>query len=103
MTELAERVGTPARTLGTHYWNPPLLMPLVEVVAGERTDPGAVGRVAETLRALGKRPVSCRDVPGFVWNWLQMAVLREAVSLCERGVASPETVDEILTYGLARR
>lgn len=103
VTELGTRIGAPERTLGTHYWNPPLLMPLVEVVPGERTDPALVDRVSETLTALGKRPVVVSDVAGFAWNRLQMAVLREALWLVENGVASPDTVDEILTYGLARR
>jgi 3-hydroxybutyryl-CoA dehydrogenase len=103
VTELGERVGAPERTLGTHYWNPPLLMPLVEVVAGAHTDPAILEQMTSTLRDLGKRPVRVRDVPGFAWNRLQMAVLREAVSLVENGVASPDTVDEILTHGLARR
>jgi 3-hydroxybutyryl-CoA dehydrogenase len=103
VTELGERVGAPERTVGTHYWNPPLLMPLVEVVAGARTDPNVVERVTDTLRALRKRPVVVQDVPGFAWNRLQMAVLREAVALVEEGVASPAIVDEILTHGLARR
>ena len=103
VTELGERVGAPERTIGTHYWNPPLLMPLVEVVAGARTDPQVVERVTHVLRDLGKRPVLVRDVPGFAWNRLQMAMLREAVALVEEGVASPGTVDEILTHGLARR
>lgn len=104
VTELGRRARAPRRTLGTHYWNPPLLMPLVEVVAGEETEPRAVERVRELLVSLGKRPVLVeRDVPGFVWNRLQMAVLREAVSLVENGVASPDTVDEVLSYGLARR
>ena len=103
VTDLGERVGAPERTLGTHYWNPPLLMPLVEVVPGAQTDAAVVERTTVTLRELGKRPVLVRDVPGFAWNRLQMAVLREAVSLVESGVASPATVDEILTHGLARR
>jgi 3-hydroxybutyryl-CoA dehydrogenase len=103
VSELGERIGAPERTVGTHYWNPPLLMPLVEVVAGSRTDPEVVRRTAETLRELGKRPVLVGDVPGFAWNRLQMAVLREAVALVEHGVASPAIVDEILTHGLARR
>ena len=103
VTVLGELIGAGERTIGTHYWNPPLLMPLVEVVAGARTDPDAVERTVKTLRALGKRPVLVRDVPGFAWNRLQMAVLREAVSLVEDGVASSEVVDEILTHGLARR
>jgi len=101
--ELGDRIGAPERTLGTHYLNPPLLMPLVEVVAGERTRPDVVERMAETLRELGKTPVVCRDVPGFIWNRLQMAVLREAAWLCENGVATPATVDDALTHGLARR
>jgi 3-hydroxybutyryl-CoA dehydrogenase len=103
VTELGERIGAPERTLGTHYWNPPLLMPLVEVVRGERTDPAIVDQTSEILKALGKRPVLIQDVAGFVWNRLQMAVLREALWLVENGVASPDTVDEVLTYGLARR
>lgn len=103
VTELGERIDAPERTLGTHYWNPPLLMPLVEVVPGAHTTTALVECVCETLGGLGKRPVLCGDVPGFVWNRLQMAVLREAVWLVEKGIASPQTVDEILTRGLARR
>jgi 3-hydroxybutyryl-CoA dehydrogenase len=103
VTDLGERVGAPERTIGTHYWNPPLLMPLVEVVAGARTDTRVVEQVSDALRGLGKLPVLVRDVPGFAWNRLQMAVLREAVALVDDGVASPGTVDEILTHGLARR
>lgn len=103
VTELGEQVGAPERTLGTHYWNPPLLMPLVEVVTGVHTDPAVVEQTTVTLRELRKRPVFVRDVPGFAWNRLQMAVLREAVSLVENDIASPATVDEILTHGLARR
>ena len=103
ITELGEAIGAPDRTIGTHYWNPPLLMPLVEIVPGDRTRPDAVARVEGLLRELGKRPFVARDVPGFVWNRLQNAVLREAVWLVENGVASPETVDEVLRYGLGRR
>jgi 3-hydroxybutyryl-CoA dehydrogenase len=104
ITELGELVGAPERTVGTHYWNPPLLMPLVEVVAGERTRPDVLALVRSTLEALGKRPVVVeREVPGFVWNRLQMALLRESLWLVENGVASPETVDEVVRHGLARR
>ena len=103
VTALGAAVGAAERTVGTHYWNPPLLMPLVEVVAGERTDPAVVERVSAELIALGKRPVSCRDVPGFMWNRIQMAILREAVWLLENDVASPEAVDAVLSDGLARR
>lgn len=104
VSELGAAAGAPDRTLGTHYLNPPLLSPLVEVVPGERTEPQAVERVREVLVALGKRPVLVgRDVPGFVWNRLQLALLRECVWLAENGVAPPELVDEVVRDGLARR
>src|SRR5436309_9654739 len=78
-------------------------MPRVEVVAGERTAPEVVRLVSGAFVALGKRPVVVGDVPGFVWNRIQMAVLREAAWIVGNGVASPDTVDDILSYGLARR
>jgi 3-hydroxybutyryl-CoA dehydrogenase len=104
ITALGAAVGAPERVVGTHYLAPPLLMPPVEVVAGERTDPAVVDLVRTTLVALGKRPVAVhRDVPGFVWNRLQFALVRECVWLVEEGVASAETVDEVMREGLARR
>jgi 3-hydroxybutyryl-CoA dehydrogenase len=104
ITALGTAVGAPERVVGTHYLAPPLLMPPVEVVAGERTDPAVVDLVRSTLVALGKRPVAVqRDVPGFVWNRLQFALVRECVWLVEQGVASAETVDEVMRSGLARR
>jgi 3-hydroxybutyryl-CoA dehydrogenase len=103
VTALGAELRAPERTIGTHYWNPPLLMPVVEIIPGERCQPEAVSAVVATLRELGKQPVLARDVPGFVWNRLQIAVLREASWIVENGVASPDTVDEILMDGLARR
>jgi 3-hydroxybutyryl-CoA dehydrogenase len=104
IAELGEGGGAPERTLGLHYWNPPLLMPLVELISGPETDPAHVETVANVVRGIGKRPmVVDRDVPGFVWNRLQLALLREAVWIVENGVAAPEVVDEIVQDGLARR
>jgi len=104
ISALGAGAGAPARTVGTHYWNPPLLMPLVEVVRGEETAASVVERMLATLRSLGKRPVIVeREVPGFIWNRLQLALLREAVWLVETGVATPATVDEVVRDGLARR
>lgn len=101
---LGEAAGAPERTLGAHYWNPPLLMPLVEVIVPPVVDPARVTAMTETLVALGKRPVRVdRDVPGFVWNRLQFALLREAAWIVEQGVAAPEVVDLIVRDGLARR
>ena len=104
ITALGAAAGAPERVVGTHYLAPPLLMPPVEVVAGEHTDSAVVDVVRRTLVALGKQPVAVqRDLPGFVWNRLQFALLRECVWLVEHGVASAETVDEVMREGLARR
>lgn len=104
ITDIGEAVGAPEQTVGAHYWNPPLLMPLVEIIRGEATTDATVEKMETTVRSLGKRPVRVdRDVPGFVWNRLQLALLREAVWIVENGVASPAVVDEIVRDGLARR
>ena len=81
ITALGAAAGAPERVVGTHYLAPPLLMPPVEVVAGEHTDSAVVDVVRRTLVALGKQPVAVqRDLPGFVWNRLQFALLRECVA-----------------------
>lgn len=104
ITALSEAVGAAERTVGTHYWNPPLLMPLVELVAAERTPLELRERVAGMLRGIGKRPVILEhEVPGLLWNRLQLAVLRESLWLVEHGVASPQAIDEVMRDGLARR
>jgi 3-hydroxybutyryl-CoA dehydrogenase len=104
ITAIGAAIGAGERTVGAHYWNPPLLMPMVEVISGDETTGAVVEEMTVILRALGKRPVLVdRDVQGFAWNRLQLALLREAVWLVENGVASPQTVDEIVRDGLARR
>jgi 3-hydroxybutyryl-CoA dehydrogenase len=104
ITGLGEAVGVAERILATHYWNPPMLMPLVEVVAGEHTPIALRDRVVALLRKIGKRPVVLeREVPGLLWNRLQLAVLRECLWLVESGAVSPETIDEVMRDGLARR
>src|SRR5918997_1106281 len=104
ITAIGAAIEAGERTVGAHYWNPPLLMPMVEVIRGNESAEGVVREMTSTLRALGKRPVLVdRDVQGFAWNRLQLALLREAVWLVENGVASPATVDEIVRDGLARR
>src|SRR5829696_2947902 len=104
ITAIGVAIEAGERTVGAHYWNPPLLMPMVEVIRGDETAEAVVAEMTANLRALGKRPVLVdRDVQGFAWNRLQLALLREAVWLVENGVASPATVDEIVRDGLARR
>jgi 3-hydroxybutyryl-CoA dehydrogenase len=88
------RATGPERVVGTHFWNPPYLIPLVEVVQGVRTSERTVERTMELLRAVGKLPVHVRkDVPGFVANRLQHALWREAMSIVQQGIADAETVD----------
>jgi 3-hydroxybutyryl-CoA dehydrogenase len=102
--EIGEACGAPGRTVGTHYWNPPLLMPLVEVIAGPHSAPEAVELARGAVASCGKRPVLVqRDVPGFIWNRLQHALLREALWIVDNGVATPEAVDEVVRFGNARR
>ncbi len=86
-----------ARMLGTHWWNPPYLIPLVEVVQTVRTASGPIERTLDLLKRVGKKPVHVkRDVPGFVGNRLQHALWREAVALVDAGVCDAATVDEVI-------
>ncbi len=104
ISALGEAAGVGERIVGTHYWNPPLLMPLVETIAGERTPAAALARAIALLRVIGKRPVVLQaEAPGLLWNRLQLAVLRECLWLVEHGVATPATIDEVMRDGLARR
>ncbi len=97
-------LGQPDRGLGTHYWNPPYLMPLVEVTPGQATGPAQLAAVEELLRAMGKTPVRVRrEVPGLIWNRLQFALLRECLHLLEQGVATVAELDQVVEMGLARR
>lgn len=100
---VAERVddANARRLIGTHFWNPPELIPLVEVIQGPRSDVAAVTRTMEILRGVGKQPVHVRRdvVPG---NRLQHALWREAMALVDEGVCTPEDVDAIIknSFGL---
>lgn len=100
ITEIGARTVRKERVVGTHFWNPPYLIPLVEVVRTEHVDPVVVERTMDLLRRVGKHPIDCKkDVPGFVANRLQHALWREAISIVERGIADAETVDESIRYG----
>jgi 3-hydroxybutyryl-CoA dehydrogenase len=104
ISRLAEGFRGAARIIGVHYLNPPHLMPPVEVIPGAATAPATVERVRAALLGLGKSPlVVRREVPGFLWNRLQFAIIREACWLVENGVASLEEVDLAMRQGLGRR
>jgi ketoreductase RED1 len=93
-----------ARMLVGHPFNPPHLLPLVEVVPGERTDPTAAQSTVDFYTALGKKPVVLRrEAPGFVANRLQSALFRESVNLVLQGVVSPEELDTVVTESLGVR
>lgn len=92
MGDIASRARGKRRILGTHWWNPPFLVPLVEVVQGPETDPTVIERMMSLLDSLGKTPVHVRrDVAGFVGNRLQHALWREAFDLVDKGVCDAST------------
>ena len=104
ITAIAAGLRRPERVIGTHYWNPPHLLPLVEVIPGERTDAATVAAARALLQRMEKEPVQVlREVPGFIWNRLQLGMLRECLWLVANGVATPEDIDTIMERGLGRR
>jgi len=101
---LIARVAHPERVIATHFWYPPQLIPLVEVCAGPKTDPAIVPWVCDAIRAAGKEPVVInKEVPGFIGNRLQFALLREAWSLWASGAASAEAIDAVVRNSFGRR
>jgi len=103
ITAIAERVVDGSRCVGTHFWNPPDLIPIVEVVRGSRTSDSTMDRTYAFMADIGKLPVRVeKDVPGFVGNRLQHALWREAIDLVATGVCDAETVDLVVknTIGL---
>jgi 3-hydroxybutyryl-CoA dehydrogenase len=103
-TEIASKSVHRERILATHWWNPPFLLPLVEVVQAQETADWVVSLTMDLHRAIGKRPVHVKkDVPGFVANRLQHALKREAISIVERGIADAQTVDESIKYSFGMR
>ena len=104
ITEIAAKARRRDRILGTHFWNPPFIIPLVEVVKGKETSDEVMETTYQVMKNAGKHPVKCmKDVPGFIANRLQHALWREAISIVENGIADPATVDEAIKNGFAIR
>ena len=104
ITSIMQGLKKRERALGTHWWNPPFLVPLVEVIATEWTSPQAIARTMELHQAAGKKPAHVKkDVPGFIGNRLQHALWREAISLVENGICDAETVDAVIKASFGRR
>ena len=101
---IMEGLETRHRALGTHWWNPPHMIPLVEVVRTEWVDESAMAAMMELLAAVGKTPVRVeKDVPGFIGNRLQHALWREAISLVEHGICDARAVDTVIKASFGRR
>lgn len=101
---IAEACRRPERVITTHFWNPPHLMPLVEIVCGEKTDRTLAGALKELLTRCGKKAVVVkRDTPGQLGNRLQMALAREAAHIIEAGIADAEDIDEVVRSGFGLR
>ena len=103
-TEIGRHLKHRDRVVGTHFWNPPHLVPLVEVIQNEKTSEAVVARTIDLLRDAGKTPVHVRrDIPGFVGNRLQHASKREAIALIAAGVCDAETLDTVVKTGFGAR
>jgi len=103
ITEIAKAVEMPERFCGMHWINPPHIVPLVEVIKGEKTSDATAKAVYDNALSVGKKPITVQDAPGFVLNRIQFAVLRESMHIVENGIASIEDVDNTLKYGLGMR
>jgi 3-hydroxybutyryl-CoA dehydrogenase len=104
ITAIAERCVYPERVVTTHFWNPPHLMPLVEIVRGKKTEDDVVTSLRELLTVCGKVPVVVKkDTPGQLGNRLQQALVREAVNIVEQGIADVEDVDLAAKAGFGLR
>jgi 3-hydroxybutyryl-CoA dehydrogenase len=103
ISQLGEAARAPERTLGTHYANPAILMPAVGVIPGRKTDRRHVDTVVRLLEEMGKEPILAPDIPGFLWNRLRFALLREAVRLVSEHGVDPRDVDHAMKRALGRR
>lgn len=103
-TEIGRHLKHRERVVGTHFWNPPHLVPLVEVIQNEKTSGETIRRTMALLAGVGKTPVHVkRDVPGFVGNRLQHAMKREAIALVAAGVCDADTIDVVVREGFGAR
>lgn len=104
ISEMASVTSRPDRFLGTHFWNPAHLIPLVEVIRGDKTSEETIDLVVGFLRKVRKEPVVVKkDVPGFIGTRLHQALIREAFHIVEQGIASIEDVDRVVKYSFGRR
>lgn len=103
-SQLQAKMRHPERLLVCHPFNPPHLVPLIEIIGGEKTAPAVVDWALRFFTALGKKPIRVdKEVTGFLTNRLQFALLREAVHCVAEGIASPQAIEDAMRYGLGPR
>jgi len=101
ITRIQAGTRIPGRVIGMHWSNPPHIIPMIEVISGEKTAPDVAGALVEVVRACGHLPISIRkDVPGFVENRVLYAVMRECLDLVEQGVIEPQDLDACVSWGI---
>lgn len=101
ITTIASATGRPDKVVGMHFFNPPLVMRLVEVIRGYYTSDETVKIASEVAQAMGKTTVEVKkDTPGFIVNRIMMPQFLEAMRIVEEGIATPEDVDKAVTLGL---
>jgi 3-hydroxybutyryl-CoA dehydrogenase len=104
ITAIMQNLAARDRALGTHWWNPPFLVPLVEVIETQWTSAPTVAWTMKLHETAGKTPAHVKkDVPGFIGNRLQHALWREAISLVENGICDAATVDAVVKASFGRR
>ncbi|MGQ9607818.1 MAG: 3-hydroxyacyl-CoA dehydrogenase family protein [bacterium] len=104
ITKISSVISNPERFVGMHWWNPPHIIPLVEVIKGDNSSEETCMIVMEICRRLGKKPVYVKkDVPGFIGNRMQMALQREVMYMVDSGIADPEDIDTVMKYGPGAR
>jgi 3-hydroxybutyryl-CoA dehydrogenase len=104
ITKITADLKTANRMMGAHYFMPAEVVPLVEIVMGVKTDPVFSERVCQIYKAIDKKPVLVKkDIPGFLANRIQHALMREALSLVQEGIASPEDIDDAVRYSFGFR
>ena len=103
VTDIAAHAAHPERILATHYSQPPHFMPLVEVVSGEKTNSALIPVVVKMLRAMHKMVVLAKDTPRFIQNRIQRAIGQECQAMVDEGLATPEMIDNVISFGFGRR
>lgn len=104
ITNIMQGLRTGRRAMGTHWWNPPYLVPLVEVIKTPHTEPALALQMFDLLASVGKTPAMVeKDVTGFIGNRLQHALWREAIALVADGVCDAQTVDTVVKASFGRR